>query len=217
MGLDPKAVRPYLRKTLIGLNLPITQVLKLLRFSLRFDDSFWNEVDRNRPALIALYHGELLPLTLYGAYRKKLATVVSLHADGEIIAKVLERLGYKVVRGSTDEGRYKGGSKALREIIKLLGNGYLVAITVDGPKGPCCKVKDGILYASWFSKRPIYPVRIEVKGLHLPTWDRFLVPFPFAEIKIKLGNPIWVEDKTAFPLYREKLEKELLSMENLRI
>ena len=201
-----------MRKTLSGLNLPLTQLLKLLRLSLRFEDSFWKEVDRNRPALIALYHGELLPLALYGAFRERLATVVSLHGDGEIIAQILKRLGYRVVRGSSDEGRYKGGSKALREILKLLGEGYLVAITVDGPKGPRCKVKEGILYASWFSKRPIYPVRIEVKGLHLPTWDRFLVPFPFAEMKIRLGDPLWVEDKRKLSVYREKLEKALLSL-----
>jgi len=207
--MDPKAVRPYLRRLFISLNLPLAVSLKLLRSTLRFDDRFWNLIEENRPALLALYHGELLPLTLYGAYRQKLATVVSQHADGEIIARVLQRLGYRTVRGSSDRGKYKGGSKALREILNLLKEGYHVAITVDGPKGPCCKVKSGIIYASWYSKRPIYPVRIEVKGVTLPSWDRFKIPLPFAELKIRLGKPLWVEDKNKLDLYREQLEKRL--------
>ena len=207
--MDPKAVRPYLRRLFISLNLPLAVSLKLLRSTLRFDDRFWNLIEENRPALLALYHGELLPLTLYGAYRQKLATVVSQHADGEIIARVLQRLGYRIVRGSSDRGKYKGGSKALREILNLLKKGYHVAITVDGPKGPCCKVKSGIIYAAWYSKRPIYPVRIEVRSITLPSWDRFKIPLPFAELKIRLGKPLWVEDKNKLDLYREQLEKRL--------
>ncbi len=206
---DPKAIRPYLRRLFISLNLPLAELLKLLRSSLRFDDSFWQRVEEDRPVLIALYHGELLPLTLYGAFRPKLATVVSRHADGEIIARVLQRLGYRTVRGSTDEGRYKGGSKALREIITLVREGYNVALTVDGPKGPCCRVKEGIVYAAWFTKRPIYPVRIGVKGFTLPTWDRFKVPFPFSRLEIRLGDPLWVEEKENLHLYRKQLEETL--------
>ncbi len=206
---DPKAIRPYLRRLFISLNLPLAELLKLLRSTLRFDDSFWQRVEEDRPVLIALYHGELLPLTLYGAFRPRLATVVSRHADGEIIARVLQRLGYRTVRGSTDEGRYKGGSKALREIITLVREGYNVALTVDGPKGPCCRVKEGIVYAAWFTKRPIYPVRIGIKGFTLPTWDRFKVPFPFSRLEIRLGDPLWVEEKENLHLYRKQLEETL--------
>ena len=208
MEFDPKVVRPFFRKLFISLNLPLALSLKLLRSTLRFDDAFWERIEKDRPVLIALYHGELLPLTLYGAFRPKLATVVSKHADGEIIARVLKRLGYKTVRGSTDEGRYKGGSKALREILKLLKQNYCIALTVDGPKGPCCKVKEGIIYAAWYSKRPIYPVRVEVKSICLPSWDRFKIPIPFSEVKIKLGEPLWVESKN-FETYRVALEKSL--------
>ncbi len=207
--VDLTVFRPYLRRLLISLNLPLAELLKILRSTLRFEDHFWEQIEKDRPVFIALYHGELLPLTLYGAFRPKLATLVSRHADGEIIARVLQRLGYHTVRGSTDEGRYKGGSRALREIISLVREGYNIALTVDGPKGPCCKVKEGIIYAAWFTKRPIYPVRIGIKGFTLPTWDRFKVPLPFSELEIRLGNPIWVEDKEKIPHYRRKLEETL--------
>ena len=207
--LDLTIFRPLLRKSLISLNLPLAELLKLLRSTLRFDDSFWQRVEENRPVFLALYHGELLPLALYGAFRPKLAAVVSRHADGEIIARVLQRLGYRLVRGSTDEGRYKGGSRALREIINLVREGYNVALTVDGPKGPCCRVKEGIVYAAWVTKRPIYPVRIGVKGFTLPTWDRFKVPLPFSRLEIRLGDPLWVEERENLHLYREQLEETL--------
>ena len=209
MEFDPLFFRPYLRKLFINLDLPLYGFLKALRSTLRFDNRFWNQIEEHRPVLIALYHGELLPLTLYGAFRYKLATVVSQHADGEIIARVLKRLGFYTVRGSTDYIKNRGGAKALKEILKLLKENYHIAITVDGPKGPCCKVHKGILYASWYSKRPIFPVRVKVKGLTLPTWDRFKVPLPFAEVDIKLGNPVWVESKENLEVAREELENRL--------
>lgn len=206
--MDIKAVRPYIRRIFISLNYPLAGSLKLLRKTLKFEENFWNQLEENRPAIIALYHGELLPLVLYGAFREKLATVVSKHSDGEIIARVLQRLGYYTVRGSTDSGRSKGGKEALLELKRLLEKGYHIAVTVDGPKGPCCEVKEGILFLSWFLKRPIYPVRVEVKGFRLPTWDKFLVPLPFSELRIKLGEPIVVKTKD-FKLYKEIVEKKL--------
>ena len=212
MVFDPLFFRPYLRKLFIKLDLPIYGLLKLLRNSLRFDEKFWNQIEEHRPVLIALYHGELLPLTLYGAFRYKLATVVSKHEDGEIIARVLKKLGFYTVRGSTDYLKNRGGAKALKEILKLLRENYHIAVTVDGPKGPCCKVHEGILFASWYSKRPIYPVRVRVKGFELPTWDRFKIPLPFSEVQIKLGEPIKIEDKSKFTLYRELLEERLRNL-----
>jgi len=209
MEFDLKALRPYARKLFISLNLPVAFSLSLLRKSLRFDNTPWEIVEREKPVLLALYHGELLPILLYGAHRGKIATIVSRHADGEIIARVLNRLGYKTIRGSTDRGRNKGGSAALKGVLEALKEGFHVAITVDGPKGPCCKVKDGILYASAVSRRPIYPVRVRVKGFRLPSWDRFLIPLPFSKVEIVLGQPIRVENKENLDHYKRLLEQEL--------
>lgn len=212
MQFDPTFWRPYARKLLQKLDFFLYLTLKGWRKTLKFDNRFWEKIEEDRPVLIALYHGELLPLVLYGAFRERLATIVSRHGDGEIIARILKRLGYYTIRGSHDEGRYKGGTKALREVLKVLEKGYHVAITVDGPKGPPEKVKPGILYASWYSKRPIYPVRVKVKGIKLKTWDSFLVPFPFSELEIKLGEPFYVSDIENLQKEAQKLEKILKSL-----
>ncbi|NPB05306.1 MAG: lysophospholipid acyltransferase family protein [Aquificae bacterium] len=209
MPFDWRVLRPHLRRLLQRSDPVLYGVLRLWRSSLRFDDRFWRAIEPDRPALIALYHGELLPLTLYGAFRPKLATVVSRHGDGEIIARVLKRLGYRTLRGSTDEGKNRGGAAALKELIRAVREGYHVAITVDGPRGPCCRVKRGILYAAALLKRPIYPVRIEVSGFRLPSWDRFLVPLPFSEVKIRLGEPLRVEDAENLDPYGRELERRL--------
>jgi len=212
MEFDPKAVRPLLRKLFISLNVPIAALLKLHRLSLRFDDAPWERIEKERPVLLALYHGELLPIVLYGALRGGIAAVVSRHADGEIIAKVLERLRFRVIRGSANEGRRKGGEAALKGILRALGEGYHAAITVDGPKGPCCKVKRGILYAAAVSKRPVYPVRVRVKGFRLRSWDRFLIPLPFSRLEVLLGEPIFVENKEGLDQYAALLEERLKSL-----
>ncbi len=213
MVIDPKAVRPVLRKLFMSLDLPLSGVLKLWALSMRSDSEPWERVERGAPVLLALPHGELLPLVLYGTGKGKIATVVSRHGDGEIIARVLKRLGFRVIRGSTDEGRNKGGGGALKGILKALEEGYHVALTVDGPKGPPCRVKRGILYAAAISKRPIYPVRVEVKGFRLPSWDRFLIPLPFARLEIKLGSPLRVEEKDELS-ERAKILEKLLGCEN---
>jgi lysophospholipid acyltransferase (LPLAT)-like uncharacterized protein len=212
MELDPKAVRPLFRRFFISLNLPISWLLKLYAASLKFPERPWLQIEKERPVLLALYHGELLPILLYGAHRGNIATIVSKHADGEIIAKVLNRLGYRTIRGSTDSGRNKGGSAALKGVLEALREGFHVAITVDGPKGPCCRVKDGILYASALSQRPIYPVRVRVRGFNLPSWDKFLIPLPFEKVEILLGKPILVESKEKLSHYRGLLEAELTGL-----
>lgn len=141
-----------------------------------------------RPVVFVLWHGRLLPLTWYHR-QQDLVTLISRSADGEYIARIVEQWGYTTVRGSSS----RGGGQALRELVRYGRAGRSLAITPDGPRGPRQKVKPGALLASQLTGAPLIPVAASTeRGWWFEGWDRFLVPKPFATIRVAYGPPIFV-------------------------
>ena len=132
------------------------------------------------PVLFALWHGQMLPLLWY--HRDQgVAVVVSEHNDGEIIARILEWMGYRLIRGSTS----RGADRALLGIVRTLRNGNDVAITPDGPRGPARNFAPGAAVAANRSGAPIIPAVAHVdRAWKLSSWDGFVIPKPFARITI---------------------------------
>jgi len=162
-----------------------------------------------RPVMLAVWHSELFALTGYGMCRMhgRLATVVSDSRDGEIIAQVLERTGYETARGSST----RGGFKALIALKRHMEQGRIGVITVDGPRGPRHKVKDGAVYVAHRSGALLFPVRSRPASLHVfeRSWDKFQLPMPFTSCPVYFGEPL------EFPY--EKMTPELLAREGERL
>ena len=119
----------------------IAFLLRLIHKTIRWDRKIDYELYRGK--IIALLHGNALGVAMLGIDRGIYA-LVSRFRDGDIAEKFLLSLGYRVVRGSSEEGKpQKGGSVGLLRLVKVLREGNTVAITVDGPKGPYGKVKAG--------------------------------------------------------------------------
>jgi hypothetical protein len=111
--------------------------------------------------------------------------LVSRHRDGEAIARVISKMGFDTVRGSTT----RGGALALIELVGLSLSGNEVAITPDGPRGPRHQAKEGILYLAQKSGLPIQPIAVGFSDFwELRSWDRFRIPKPFA-----CGYAMWGE------------------------
>lgn len=166
--------------------------------SMRFDDQGGHKkllaaLDAGRPAILAIWHAELFALTGFGmtVMAGRLATVVSESRDGELIAQVLERIGYGTARGSST----RGGLKALISLKKHMDAGLLGVITVDGPRGPRHKVKDGAVYLALRSGALLFPGRALASREHVfeRSWDRFQLPMPFSRCRIAVGDPIAFE------------------------
>lgn len=138
-----------------------------------------------RPFIYALWHGHLLPLTWF--HRGLGVTVmISEHADGEIIARLVESWGYRTVRGSTS----RGAGRALLGMVREIQAGQIFAITPDGPRGPAGAVQPGVLLASSKAGAPILPLRVDAdRSWRLRSWDRFVVPKPFARVRVTYGEP----------------------------
>jgi lysophospholipid acyltransferase (LPLAT)-like uncharacterized protein len=148
--------------------------------------------DERRSFVFACWHGELLPL-LWHHRRQNVHILVSEHRDGEIIARVAERLGFGTVRGSTT----RGGGRALLALARVLQEGHDVAVTPDGPRGPRHHYAPGALVAAQRAGAPVLPVAVHVdRAWRLRSWDRFIVPKPFARITVAYAEPAWVQGDT---------------------
>jgi lysophospholipid acyltransferase (LPLAT)-like uncharacterized protein len=133
--------------------------------------------------IFTLWHGELLPLLWYHR-NQGIAVVISEHRDGEIIAQIAERLGYATVRGSSS----RGASRALIGLMRALESGLDGAVTPDGPRGPAHVFAPGAAIASQRTGVPLLPVRASAaRAWRLKSWDRFLVPKPFATVRVTYG------------------------------
>jgi lysophospholipid acyltransferase (LPLAT)-like uncharacterized protein len=149
------------------------------------DDVYRGMQARGEPFILALWHGQMLPL-LYAHRGDGTAIVISEHRDGEIIARVASNLGFALVRGSSS----RGAARALVGIIRALQSGQGIAITPDGPRGPARSVAPGAMIAAQRSGAPIITIYAHVtRAWTLKSWDAFLIPKPFASITIAYGPP----------------------------
>ena len=142
-----------------------------------------------RGFIFAIWHGHLLP-GLWHHRHEGVMVLISEHRDGEIVARAAESLGYGLIRGSTT----RGGGRALISLVRELRSGSEIAITPDGPRGPAMKFAPGALVAVQRSDAFILPVAVSASSSwRLQSWDRFMIPKPFARVTIAYGVPTKVE------------------------
>ena len=138
---------------------------------------------RLRHEVHACWHEHLLPLTCLLA-GQELATLASRDRDGEIISRVLRRLGYDVARGSST----RGGSAGFRQLARSFAAGRGVILTGDGPRGPRRSLKEGTARIAKLTDSAVTVVGVAASsGRRLPSWDRFLVPAPGATVFVSLA------------------------------
>ena len=143
---------------------------------------------RGKPVIFVFWHGHLLPLVHYHRH-ERIVVLVSEHADGERIARVLARRGFGTVRGSST----RGGVGGLRALVRAARAGRDLALTPDGPRGPRGEFKPGALAAARMTGLPIVPLAVAAsRAWHLSSWDGFLVPKPFARVRIRYLRPRFV-------------------------
>lgn len=140
------------------------------------------------PAVHVAWHEHLLPLAVLHRGQGAVA-LVSQHRDGEILARVLRRLGYRTARGSST----RGGDRGLRQMIRAGREGRPLAFTPDGPRGPARRCKPGVARAAAATGLPVIPVAVAASsGRRLGSWDQFLLPAPGARLHVVRGRPLRV-------------------------
>jgi lysophospholipid acyltransferase (LPLAT)-like uncharacterized protein len=160
------------------------------------------------PFVLAFWHGTmLLPWYLHG--NPSVVALTSKSKDGELLARLLKKWNYKVVRGSSSSG----GEVALEIMIDYAKNNFSIAITPDGPRGPRHKFKAGAAVTSKKSGLPIILVGIGYQRKKiLRNWDQFEVPLFFSRAKIIYSVPIYFNANLDYEATSEMIsfcEKEL--------
>ncbi|MGA2298277.1 MAG: DUF374 domain-containing protein [FCB group bacterium] len=185
---------------------------KLLNIFIRMIASTWQyKIIGKVPeknSIIVFWHGLMLPVWKYFSEKKAIA-VVSVSKDGEILASLLKKWHYSLVRGSSGIG----GKVVMNEITELSRNN-LVLITPDGPKGPVYKFKPGAVVAAHRSGSAIVLCNVGIKGKFSSkkSWDNFSIPTPFAKIELHFSDEIFVpaeSEKDGIDIIIKNLEQQL--------
>ena len=163
----------------------------------------WRRVDaprgqsevEGRAIFCIWHHGLALSLFLYQRHIRArpedrcLAALVSASKDGAFLAEVLRRFDVQSVRGSTS----RRGPQALLELTTWAEQGFDLAITPDGPRGPAGKVQEGVVVLAQLTGLPIIPVSTQLsRKIRLKSWDRFQIPIPFARCEVRFAEPLMV-------------------------
>jgi lysophospholipid acyltransferase (LPLAT)-like uncharacterized protein len=139
--------------------------------------------------------------------------LVSHSHDGELIARMLARFGYRTIRGSSS----KGGARAVREMLGEVQKDSVIVVTPDGPRGPRHAMNPGLAWLARETGFPVVPMGYACdKAWYLKSWDRFTIPKFGARHVLCYGAPVRVaKDAGDDELARatETIREELLAAE----
>lgn len=168
-----------------------------------------------KPCIYAMWHAN--QFLVHGLEDKANTSIlVSNSIDGEVIARAVEKWGFKVVRGSAGK---KGAVESTMQMLTRLKNGECVGIMVDGPHGPLHKVKNGAVKLAQMSGAPIVPAHWyspQKTFINLPSWDKMKTPLGDCKILNLYGEPIYVNENATdeeLSEAKENIRTQLLNLE----
>ena len=198
-----KETKKYRRYGLI-----LYYLLKLVGKTLKVKLIRNDKVRENEESYIfAFWHNKLVIPSLCLDYIEKRAVLASPSKDGELISVPLEKMGFHMVRGSSD----KNSTSSLISLIRLIKQGYSIGTPVDGPKGPIYEVKPGMIYLAQKGRKYIVPIggAYKDKWIFKKAWDKFQFPKPFTTMVFLMGDPIEIPKDADIDIYCELLKNKL--------
>ena len=153
---------------------------------------------KDQAVIIMLWHENIIIVPrLMARYcsKNKYAPVISKSRDGQLLTYSVMKV---VPNNKIIEVPHNARHKALKGMLKAIKEKYHIVITPDGPKGPCHKIKPGMLYAAQRQKTAIIPLRwSSTKIWNLKSWDKMKIPKPFSTINVVIGPEVKLpEDKS---------------------
>ena len=170
---------------------------------------------REKPVIFAIWHNRLLmlPRVFDPCFPTRPSVgLISASRDGDLVSILIERSGYGTIRGSSS----RKGVIALRQLVDALAGGTNVLITPDGPRGPVYEASQGVVFLAQKTGTPVVPIHMEYSSCwRLKSWDRFVVPRPFAKLRAIFGAPLQVQstpDANGLEAERVRLQGAMMSL-----
>ncbi len=169
------------------------------RLTVKNEDEWMDYLKKGGRVLLCVWHQQFFSAIHYFKTYKKYAPglMISRSADGDLIAGVASRTGWRPARGSSS----KGGKSAMMEVISHLKETGLAAHIMDGPRGPIGKDKAGAISIALAADAVIVPFYLSAdKAWYSNSWDKFFIPKPFARVTLTYDRMI--------PLTKPGIEKD---------
>jgi len=161
-----------------------------------------------QPLIWTFWHNRMfvVPLLRLRVPHREGAVLTSASRDGEIIAAVMRRFHLRSVRGSSS----RRGATALLQLSSALEGGEDVAVTPDGPRGPCYRLGPGVVFLARQTGAAILPIHVEYsRAIRLKSWDRFMIPWPFSTARVVFDQPITISAEGDLEEERARIERLL--------
>lgn len=158
------------------------------------EENYLKPLEEGRSVILALWHGQMLG-AIYALRDRDIYAMAGYHRDAEMIARVMQRLGYQLVRGSSRDR----GSDAMEDSLRVMQEpGNVLAITCDGPIGPYRQVKPGAGVIAQKTNSVVVPIAVNGsrKKVIETSWDKFYLHLPLSRNRIVFGEPIYPENFT---------------------
>lgn len=164
-----------------------TLAIRILGPTIRFSTS-WEEGSpgslEKRPIVYSFWHNCIIPAT-YLWRNLHIGVMTSESFDGECIARVIHKFGFEAVRGSSS----RGAVRALLGMRRELEQGWTMAFTIDGPRGPRYVAKPGPIVLARSTGVPMAAFHIAIeRAWILKTWDGFMIPKPFTRALMRVSR-----------------------------
>ena len=143
-----------------------------------------------RPLIVSFWHSCMIPAT-YICRNLGVRVMSSNSYDGEYMGRIIRKFGFVAVKGSSS----RNAVRALLGLRRALVEGWTVAFTLDGPRGPRRKVKPGPVALARSSGVPLSMFHAAVdRAWVLNSWDRMMIPMPFSRVLVRFGELIHVSE-----------------------
>ena len=165
------------------------------------------------PAIGPFWHCCVFPATYF--YRDRgMAVMTSRSFDGEYIARIISHFGFVPVRGSSS----RGGAQALLGMHKVIEEGRIAVFTIDGPRGPRYVAKPGPVLLARNTQAPVRCFYVALsRAWELNSWDRFMIPKPFARVHVRLSAPLKVPADAGDAQMKELHQQMQAALERVQV
>ena len=186
----------------------ISALLQLLAWTVRVrmigGDDLLGRWKRGEKVILAFWHNRalMMPLQTRG---QPICIMNSQSHDGEIVSRAVERWGIRSVRGSAT----RGGLRGFMQLLAAHRQGENLVLAPDGPRGPRCEAKPGIIHLGKATGAAIFPLSYAAsRKIELGSWDRLIIPMPFCRVVYAVERPL-VVPRDADSAGLEDLRREL--------